>query len=213
MSSSSNDSPPGSRARQREQTRQRILDVAVKQFAEYGFEGASLGAIATAAGVQKALIQYHFETKDNLWREAVTSLWQARDASLNMHQDAVHAELDRGSIRQAFREIMKFTQAHREWFAIMFREAARPSPRLDWLLEHHVEKDYRDSLAFVEAAQQRGLLPQVAPLPLLHIISGALSYLLFVKPLCERVMDTGLSDDAFLDQHVDTLMALLAARD
>lgn len=54
-------------------TRTSILEAALKCFAEVGYDGASIGQIAKAAGVPKSLVQYHFENKDNLFQQCVAS--------------------------------------------------------------------------------------------------------------------------------------------
>lgn len=46
--------------------RNRILQAAVKVFAEKSFEGARIEEIASEARVPKSLIYYHFESKDKL---------------------------------------------------------------------------------------------------------------------------------------------------
>jgi len=50
-------------------TRDRILDVAERLFAEKGFEGTSVREITSAAGANVASVNYHFGGKDNLYRE------------------------------------------------------------------------------------------------------------------------------------------------
>jgi TetR/AcrR family transcriptional regulator len=47
--------------------RLQILKAAADQFAERGFEGTSLRAVARAAGVSQPLIHHHFGTKRDLW--------------------------------------------------------------------------------------------------------------------------------------------------
>lgn len=46
--------------------RARILDAALDQFAEHGFDGATIRGIATAAGVSPGLVQHHFGSKEGL---------------------------------------------------------------------------------------------------------------------------------------------------
>lgn len=46
--------------------RERILQTAVKIFAEKSFEGARIEEIANAANVPKSLIYYHFKSKDEI---------------------------------------------------------------------------------------------------------------------------------------------------
>jgi len=62
---------------------ERILQSAVKVFAEQGFNGASTRAIARAAGVHQPAIAYHFKNKDELWKHAVSSVWNDFMEALN----------------------------------------------------------------------------------------------------------------------------------
>jgi TetR/AcrR family transcriptional regulator len=48
-----------------------ILQAAIRVFAESGLEGARTEAIAEAAGVNKALIFYHFKSKKHLFRAVI----------------------------------------------------------------------------------------------------------------------------------------------
>lgn len=60
--------PPGSpRPRRAGQTRRAILAAAARIFADTGLAGARIDAIATAAGVNKALLYYYFQDKDDLY--------------------------------------------------------------------------------------------------------------------------------------------------
>ncbi len=52
-------------------TRAEILTAARAQFAEHGYDGSSLRAIGTAAGVDAAMISYFFGSKQALFREAL----------------------------------------------------------------------------------------------------------------------------------------------
>src|SRR5258708_21821898 len=63
---------PRKRAEQQRslETRAAILNAAIAEFAERGFEGASIRAIADRLGMQHPLITYHYPSKDILWRAA-----------------------------------------------------------------------------------------------------------------------------------------------
>ncbi len=77
-------SPPRG-VRRGDTTRLSILDAAERCFAEGGFDGVSLRTITEVAGVDLALVNYHFGTKDNLLREVI-----ARRAKI-VHEDRVRA--------------------------------------------------------------------------------------------------------------------------
>jgi AcrR family transcriptional regulator len=50
------------------QARERILDQAERLFAELGYHGTSLREVARACAVRQSLVQYHFKTKEGLFR-------------------------------------------------------------------------------------------------------------------------------------------------
>src|SRR3569833_3373298 len=50
------------------ETRDRIINTAARLFAEFGYHGVSLRTIAKEAGVQASLAQYHFKTKELVFR-------------------------------------------------------------------------------------------------------------------------------------------------
>ena len=58
-------------------TRDRIWKTAVRLFAERGYEATSIRTLAAQAHVNQAAINYHFKTKDGLYREVL--------------RDAIHA--------------------------------------------------------------------------------------------------------------------------
>ena len=75
-------SPPSERSAE---TRQRILDAAAREFAAYGLAGARTEAIATAAGVNKALLYYYFASKDALYQAALEDISaRVRDTTMAM---------------------------------------------------------------------------------------------------------------------------------
>jgi TetR/AcrR family transcriptional regulator len=75
-------SPPSERSAE---TRQRILDAALREFAANGLAGARTEAIAAAAGVNKALIYYYFESKEKLYTGALEMISErVRDISMGV---------------------------------------------------------------------------------------------------------------------------------
>lgn len=68
------------RRRSSEATREALIDAATALFAERGFEGTRVDQIAQSAGVNKAMISYHFGGKKSLYNEILaTTLNEAHD--------------------------------------------------------------------------------------------------------------------------------------
>src|ERR1700751_2380836 len=74
-------------SRPSEITRNRILKPAMRLFAERGYEATSVRTLAAKARVNQAAINYHFKTKDGLYRQIL------RDAIHALTQDQLaHAQ-------------------------------------------------------------------------------------------------------------------------
>lgn len=60
-----------SRRQQAQIRRQQLIDAALHQFAEKGYDGASIRDIARAAGVTEALVYHYFRNKEHLLEEVL----------------------------------------------------------------------------------------------------------------------------------------------
>ncbi|MFT2815474.1 TetR family transcriptional regulator [Leifsonia sp. A12D58] len=57
------------------ETRERILSAAAVEFAEHGYAGASISAIAETSGTGKGLVQYHFRAKSDIAAAVIRSVF------------------------------------------------------------------------------------------------------------------------------------------
>ncbi len=74
---------PDAQAERSAETRGRILDAALSEFAANGLAGARTEQIAQAAGVNKALLYYYFESKEKLYSAALEMVSaRVRDRSM-----------------------------------------------------------------------------------------------------------------------------------
>ena len=62
---------PGTRAEQRRRTEARILDAAAQIFLTAGYERTTIRAVASAAGVDAALVMHYFGSKQELFRQVI----------------------------------------------------------------------------------------------------------------------------------------------
>ncbi|CCB66654.1 TetR family transcriptional regulator [Hyphomicrobium sp. MC1] len=75
-----------------ENTRRVLIDAAVVSVAKHGLAGTTLSTVAEIAGVSRALVGFHFESKDQLLLAAIDHSIDVYDASLRAAQ--THAEAD-----------------------------------------------------------------------------------------------------------------------
>jgi TetR/AcrR family transcriptional regulator len=56
-------------------TKEKILEAARQEFAGHGLAGARVDRIAQSAAVNKAMIYYHFHSKENLYQAVIEDHW------------------------------------------------------------------------------------------------------------------------------------------
>ncbi len=110
-------------------TRERLIAAAAEEFAARGFAGANIDRIAAAAGLNKAMIYYHFASKADLYREILRDMFAAVGARVR-----AAAASDRPpdeKVRQFVVAIATEAEARPYFPPIWFREIAEGGAHLD----------------------------------------------------------------------------------
>jgi AcrR family transcriptional regulator len=96
------------RQRDAERTKEEILDMAAKSFAEKGYDGARVGEIAARTHTTKRMIYYYFESKEQLF---VAVLERAYTVIRSLEQEVDVEHLDPVD---ALRQLAELTFDHHE---------------------------------------------------------------------------------------------------
>src|SRR5580700_2562880 len=128
---------PRKRAEQQRsiETRASILNAAIAEFAERGFEGASIRAIADRLGLQHPLITYHYRSKDILWRAAAEHAFAQIRAGWEASVPETSALPPLPRLREEYATLFRYTVAFPEFHRFMRQEAFTNNPRLKWVAE------------------------------------------------------------------------------
>src|SRR3984885_175972 len=131
--------------RKGEETRQRILDAALKAFGEASFTAMTTRRIAQAAGVSLPTLQYYFGDKEGLYRACAETIVEryrrhtgaAAQAARASSEDR-DAETTRAQLKTLIRALPGFlvgsTEAER-WAQFVARELRDPGPAFEILYE------------------------------------------------------------------------------
>jgi len=167
---------PRKRAEQQRalETRGAILDAAIAEFAERGFEGASIRAIADRLGLQHPLITYHYRSKDILWRAAAEHAFAQIRAGWDILAPENSDLPALARLRQEYATLFRYTVAFPEFHRFMRQEAFTKNPRLKWVAETVVSPMLERLIPQIVAAQKQGLLPAVEPI-LFHYMMVSLT--------------------------------------
>jgi AcrR family transcriptional regulator len=190
-------------------TRRRILAAALDLFSERSFEGATTRDIATRAGVAQPLLNYHFSTKDDLWRAAVDGLFEELAQALAARADGLRGVDDVTAVRLVAREFIVFSARHPQLHRIITQECKTDGPRMDWLVERHIRRLYDATVARFAELSAQGHLPDIAPAHLYYILTGAGPTMFVLAPECRRLAGLDPTDDDVIEAHADAVITLL----
>jgi TetR/AcrR family transcriptional regulator len=191
---------PGRKPKRREQqraieTRNLILDAALTEFAQRGFDAASIRRIAERTRLQHPLITYHFRTKLILWRavaeHAFAEIRTAWDRQAPPDSDL--PPIDR--VREEYRTFLRFTLQYPDFHHFMVREDLPNNPRLTWLIKTILRPLVEERLLpQIRAAQAAGELPPANPILIHYMMIGMTSVLCSLRDEIETIAGVSPTD-------------------
>lgn len=156
----------GTRAEAREEIERAILDAAEAVFAQSGFGGATMQAIADACGLPKANLHYYFASKEKLYRrvvERIFTIWlEAADFEASASPEVA---LGRYIARK-----MELSRQHRYGSKVWANEVMHGAPIIQDYLETSLRDWTASRVAVIRAWIAEGRMRAVDPRWLLYMI-------------------------------------------
>jgi len=157
----------GSRAENREETERAILDAAEVVFAQSGFGGATMQAIADRARLPKANLHYYFASKEKLYRQVVErifTIWLEAAASFDTEAEPEAA------LRRYIQRKMQVSREQRHGSKVWANEVMHGAPIIQDYLESAL-KSWTDSrIAVINRWIAEGRVRPLDPRWLLYMI-------------------------------------------
>ena len=138
------------------ESRGRILDAALREFAANGLAGARTERIAEAAGVNKALLYYYFESKEKLYTTALETIVARVRESLMGALQFPHASAGERLLRAALHHFDRIW-AQREFQNLMQQEMVRLHRGEPGHIHLIVEKAFAPTMGLYDAAAHEGI--------------------------------------------------------
>jgi AcrR family transcriptional regulator len=150
------------RSRRPVDSRDALLAAATDEFALKGFDGASVDTIAARAGVNKAMIYYHFKSKERLYLEILGGVFAAVGERTGAIA-ASDAPADEKIV--AFVAALSATLDARPYLpAIMMREVAEGARRLDTTTLRLMSRLFNNLHAILDQGTREGVFRPLHPL-------------------------------------------------
>jgi TetR/AcrR family transcriptional regulator of autoinduction and epiphytic fitness len=155
-----------------------IVDAAIAEFRSNGFESTSMDRIAASAGVSKRTVYNHFPSKDELFAEILTRLWQASMATVQLEYDSSKP------LREQLENLLwqKMRLLNDTNFIDLARVAIAETihaPERAQAMVAKLGEEERGVTGWIRAAIADGRLKQVDPQFASHLIQGQLKTFAF----------------------------------
>jgi AcrR family transcriptional regulator len=155
-----------------ELTRSQLLETGRQLFAQQGFEGARVDRIARLAGVNKALINYHFRGKGGLYRSVLGELFKEMGEAL---EETLAAQDDPGGRLLLWPEALSGALDRVPEFAPTFlRELAAGCSSLPPEGMKEMGRGFALLAQTLSVGRKQGVVARAEPFPLGLLLFGAL---------------------------------------
>jgi len=191
----------------------RILAAAAVEFAARGYAGARVDQIARRARVNKAMLYYHFRSKQGLYRALLRDTFTR--AGDRLQTIAASAAPPADQLDNAIAAIAGFIRQHQFFASIMLREIAESGAHLDHDTLAALAALPRAVGGIIQRGVDEGAFRPVHPLaayfsmlaPMVVYLAGAP----IRRQLAARHLAGGppLTDDAFIEYIQDTMRRAL----
>jgi AcrR family transcriptional regulator len=194
--------PRATRITRPNDTPERILAAALESFSQQGFEGARTRDIAERAKVTLGLVQYHFGTKDELWKAAVERAFEDLEDGAGRLIENPRGLDDRDLLRELIRAHVRFVAEHTEFIRIMHDEGKRRGPRMRWMTDHFVQPLFNRVTPLIASAQTAGILADdVDPTHFVYALLGAVGMFFHQAEECKRLTGIDPFSTAAIEAH------------
>ena len=118
------------REEKNQQTRRRILESALAEFAEQGYGASSVNTISNGEGLSKGIIYHYFPTKDDLYLACVEECFQMLTGHLQSHTN-MEGQTAAERLEQYFRVRLDFFEQNPQYQRIFCDAVIMPPAHLE----------------------------------------------------------------------------------
>jgi TetR/AcrR family transcriptional regulator len=189
-------------------TRQRLIEASVDVFSRQGFDGTSLSSIAEEAGVTQPTLNYHFGTKDQLYRDVISycgTQWIAAVETVGDLRDLSRLDV----LKVALRRLGRVIAGQKMVTRLMLQASMHPDFEAE--VENALRPGVKALTALLDDLMAAGTLRRVPPYVFISMFVDVLITTAGVERVKSSLYGADFSDPAVLDTLIDHLIDMLLA--
>jgi len=172
-------------------TRAAILTAARRVFARRGVDGTSVREVADAAGVNNAMIYYHFRDKTGLYRAVLADSFTTLDRIWEHPIFQGNASVRR-KIEKYIEEFIRFEHANEDLRRLFSIEFASCSRNCKWLADTFCAHGYEKLSTILTQGMKSGELKKFDPAVALSCLIGMIVHSFIMQPVAELITGKNL---------------------
>lgn len=188
----------------------KILQAATKLFAQENFSAVSIKQIATASGVNSALISYYFGGKKNLYQEV---LYTEADKFL-MLQDKIRAQMESPlqKLRSYVDSIAEMQLKQPYNMHLIYRELLSPQPMFENYVKNRLYKIHQFMSELVDEAIACGeIVTAIKPTHVAFTLEGIIMFFFLTQGQIRQIGNFDQrSETAYLMEALDSYLSSLS---
>jgi TetR/AcrR family transcriptional regulator len=198
----------GKRGRSSKVTRDMILEAALHEFAEQGYDAATTASIARRVGVTQPLIHYHFRSKEALWRTTVDQLFRRLFESLAKADAETETLAPTTRIVARAYNFLAFLADTPQFSRLMNNECAVRTARLQWLVETHLRPLFKQWNTYVDEGKKGGMIKDIPNVFIMFSFLGAAFHFYDAAALASEMYGVDPFDPEVTRSYGDALIEM-----
>ena len=184
------------------------MSAARKAFAENGFDAASIRDIAADVDMTHTLIRYHFGSKEQLWKDVVTDMFQRLDVALSEDVIGQVNFATREGLTIFLRHYIRYCADNPEHARIMIGESLHGGERLKWMIQF-IRESHLALIPIFQQLMKTGVIPEVWLISLFYSISSVCQMPFVLSNAIHELYGVDMHTDAAIDAHTETVIGIL----
>lgn len=187
-------------------TRERILAVATKMFARYGFAGTSMDDLSEKVGIKKASLYHHFPSKQDIYIELVDKVFSELIEIFHISFTSDDIEENAGIF---LKRVMNYILKNQDYIRIFVRELLDENVPVKQISERYLPRLLEFSRDILKDGMRRGVVREgIDPIQLAFTLTGAIIIYFLFAPVIEPFIPNPLSKRA-IEKRVRHIVDIL----
>jgi AcrR family transcriptional regulator len=195
-------------------TKEKIIQSASELFGIYGLRGASIREIADHADVNPALINYHFESKEGLYRFILDEYAQAARANVDGILATADSEAEfKIMLKIYLQKSVESMVNHKNSFLVVMRESDFMQPEYKYIFDEVLGEFSKEFIGFLETAKKKKIIPKkVDSVFCMHLFWSVLVYYMRLDSRFNKTKQKSLSNKKTRNDILNEILSLYYAK-